>query len=147
MEYIKKYIAEFNIYGDKEEIRILKYPNGKYYIHYGWMEKHNQGKCIAGGFATLREAETMLKKHRPTAEEVKEEKTKYIGNARIIESLEELPKIGEKRGADMIISIEMQEEKEDGYIIYKVKYLNGKFIDTDMDIYYFTYAIQPENIK
>lgn len=77
MEYIKKYIAEFNIYGDKEEIRILKYPNGKYYIHYGWMEKHNQGKCIAGDFATLREAETMLKKHRPTAKEVKEDRTEY----------------------------------------------------------------------
>lgn len=36
-----------------------------------------KGKCIAGDFATLREAETMLKKHRPTAKEVKEDRTEY----------------------------------------------------------------------
>ena len=79
MEYVKKYIAS-NIYGDKEEIRILKheslkYPKGKYYIHYGWMEKHNQGCCIAGEFETLEEAEKRLKKHRPSAKEVIEDRT------------------------------------------------------------------------
>lgn len=75
---------------------------------------------------------------------------KYIGNAKIIESLEELPKIGEKHkyNNDIVISIEMQSETIEGYIIYKVKYLmDGEFIDTDINISYFTYAIKPENIK
>ena len=74
----------------------------------------------------------------------------YIGNAKIIESLKELPKIGEKNkyNNDMVISIEMQNEIQEGYIIYKVKYLiYEKFIDTDTDISYFTYAIKPKNIK
>lgn len=145
MEYIKKYIADMG--SIKQEIRILKYPNGKYYNHYGWNEKRGAGDSIAGEFETLEEAKRMLKKHRPTAEEVKEDIKEYIGNAQIIKSLDELPKIKEKRGADIVISIEMQEEKENEYIIYKVKYLTGKFVDTDMDIYYFTFAIKPENIK
>lgn len=74
----------------------------------------------------------------------------YIGNAKIIESLEELPKIGEKHKYDnyMVISIEMQNETQEGYIIYKVKYLiDEKFIDVDTDVSYFTYAIKSENIK
>lgn len=75
---------------------------------------------------------------------------KYIGNAKIIESLEALPKIGErhKYNNDIVVSVELQNEKADGYVIYKVKYLmDGEFIDTDIDIYYFEYAIKPENIK
>lgn len=74
----------------------------------------------------------------------------YIGNAKIIQSLEALPKIGEKHkhNDDIVISVELQNEKYNGYVIYEVKYLmDGKFIDTDIDIYCFTYAIKPENIK
>ena len=74
----------------------------------------------------------------------------YIGNAKIIQSLEELPKIGEKHkyNNDIVISVEMQDELEDGYIIYEVKYLmNGEFIHPHIDISCFTYAIKPENIK
>ena len=75
MEYIKKYIADMG--SIKQEIRILKYPNGKYYNHYGWNEKRGAGDSIAGEFETLEEAKRMLKKHRPTAEEVKEDRTEY----------------------------------------------------------------------
>ena len=67
MEICAVYTAEYNIYGDKEEIRIARYPNGKYYIHYGWIEKENCGVCVAGGFDSFADAEKMMIKHRPTA--------------------------------------------------------------------------------
>lgn len=69
MEIIGIYSAE-NICGDKEEIRIAIYPNGKYYIHYGWMENQKCGVCVAGGFDSFQDAEKMMKKHRPTAEKL-----------------------------------------------------------------------------
>ena len=47
-----------------EIITISLYPNGKYYNNYGC--------CIAGGYDTLEEAESLLHKHRPQAVEVKE---------------------------------------------------------------------------
>ena len=68
MEICAVYTAEYNLYGDKEEIRIARYPNGKYFIHYGWMESENCGVCVAGGFDSFQDAENMMKKHRPTAE-------------------------------------------------------------------------------
>ena len=61
MEYIKKYIADMG--SIKQEIRILKYPNGKYYNHYGWNEKRGAGDSIAGEFETLEEAKRMLLDH------------------------------------------------------------------------------------
>lgn len=70
MEIIKEYIAEFNIFDDTEKDVIAKYPNGKFYIHYGWMEKYKQGANIAGGYDSLDEAEKMLMKHRPTAKRI-----------------------------------------------------------------------------
>lgn len=70
MEIIKEYTAEFNMFGDTEKIVISKYPNGKFYIHYGWMENHKQGAVIAGGYDSLDEAEKMLMKHRPTAKRI-----------------------------------------------------------------------------
>ena len=80
----------------------------------------------------------------------------YYGNAKIIESLEDLPKIGDTMVASgKCISVEMMDEYDaggsiddhDGYVLYKVKYVDGKFIDTDINIFYFTYAIKAENIK
>ena len=80
----------------------------------------------------------------------------YYGNAKIIESLSELPKIGDTMfPTGKCSSVEMMDEYEagggiddhDGYVFYKVKYLDGKFIDTDINICYFTYAIKAENIK
>ena len=44
MEIIKEYTAEFNMFGDTEKIVIAKYPNGKFYIHYGWMEITNRAQ-------------------------------------------------------------------------------------------------------
>lgn len=70
MKIINEYTAEFNMYGDTEKIVIAEYPNGKFYIHYGWMENHNCGACVAGGFDSLEEAEKMLMKHRPTARKI-----------------------------------------------------------------------------
>ena len=52
---------------DDEEIRIDKYSNGKYYIHYGWMENQQSGVCVAGGFDTFDDAEKTLVRHRPLA--------------------------------------------------------------------------------
>lgn len=63
MEIIKRYETE------SEEIIIARYPNGKYYIHYGWNEKNGIGASVAGDFETFAEAEKMMKKHRPGAAE------------------------------------------------------------------------------
>lgn len=57
-----------NYKADTEKIVIMKYPNGKYYIHLGYMEDHQIGSCVAGGYDGIDQAETMLKKFRPTAE-------------------------------------------------------------------------------
>ena len=67
MEIVREYVAEYNPYGDIEKIVITKYSNGKFYIHYGWIEKYNQGAVIAGRYDSIEAAEKMLLKHRPTA--------------------------------------------------------------------------------
>ena len=83
---------------------------------------------------------------------------KFYGNAQIIQSLSELPKIGDMRktlfGSGKCISVEMMDEYDaggtiddhDGYVLYKVRYVDGKFIDPDINIFSFTYAIKAENI-
>lgn len=76
MEIIKEFTAEYNLYGDTEKIIIARYPNGKFYIHYGWMENHQRGSIISGGYENMEEAEKALKKHRPTATENKDKKAK-----------------------------------------------------------------------
>lgn len=63
MEIIKEYTAEYNIFGDTEKIIVARYPNGKFYIHYGWMEKHQRGSIISSGYENIEEAEKALKKH------------------------------------------------------------------------------------
>lgn len=70
MEIIKEYIAEYNMFGDTEKIVIAKYPNEKFYNHYGWMENYKQGASIAGGYDSLDKAEKMLMKHRPKAKRI-----------------------------------------------------------------------------
>lgn len=70
-----------------------------------------------------------------------------VGNARIIDSLADLPKIGEMdtyRG--LCVSVELYEDQDD-YAIYRVSYLDGKYIEKDVDIAYWTYAIHKDNIK
>lgn len=58
------------MFGDMEKIVITKYPSGKYYIHYGWMENYKHGVVVAGAFESVEEAEKMLMKHRPTAKRI-----------------------------------------------------------------------------
>lgn len=79
----------------------------------------------------------------------------FYGNAKIIGSLDELPKIGDTMFATgKCISIEMLNEdssggsveEHDGYVIYRVWYVDGKFIDTEVNISYFSFAIKAENI-
>lgn len=70
-----------------------------------------------------------------------------VGNARIIDSLADLPKIGEMdtyRG--LCVSVELYEDQDD-YAIYRVFYLDGKYIEKDVDIAYWSYAIHKDNIK
>lgn len=79
-----------------------------------------------------------------TLREVRE----WVGNAKVIYSLEELPKIGEKNYFhELVVSIELYDDKDD-YAIYRVGYLdNNKYIDKDTDIAYWTYAIHKNDIK
>ena len=57
---------------DDEHIVIFRYPNGKYYNHYGYDEQHGIGSTTAGGFDTFEEAEKALYSHRPKAEKILE---------------------------------------------------------------------------
>lgn len=78
-----------------------------------------------------------------TLEEVRE----WVGNARVIDSLTDLPKIGERdKYRGLCVSVELYEDQDD-YAIYRVFYLNGKYIEKDVDIAYWSYAIHKNNIK
>ena len=54
-------------YSDDEHIVIKEYPNGAFYIHYGYNPKVDTAASVAGPFATAEDAAEMLKKHRPMA--------------------------------------------------------------------------------
>ena len=70
-----------------------------------------------------------------------------VGNARIIDSLADLPKIGERdKYRGLCVSVELYEDQDD-YAIYRVFYLDGKYIEKDVDIAYWSYAIHKDNIK
>lgn len=70
-----------------------------------------------------------------------------FGNARIIDSLADLPKIGEMdKYRGLCVSVELCEDQDD-YAIYRVFYLDGKYFEKDVDIAYWTYAIHKNNIK
>ena len=55
---------------DGNKVRIVKAPNGRYFNEY---TSHGAG---AGPFDTFKDAETILKKHRPTARKVSLKSTK-----------------------------------------------------------------------
>ena len=71
----------------------------------------------------------------------------WVGNARIIDSLADLPKIGKRdKYRGLCVSVELYEDQDD-YAIYRVFYLDGKYIEKDVDIAYWSYAIHKDNIK
>ena len=72
---------------------------------------------------------------------------RLVGNARIIDSLADLPKIGERdKYRGLCVSVELYDDRDD-YAIYRVFYLDGKYIEKDVDIAYWSYAIHKDNIK
>lgn len=76
-----------------------------------------------------------------------EEVCQWVGNAKIIDSLTDLPKIGEKdpyRG--LCVSVSLYDDRKD-YAIYRVFYLDGRYIDKDVNISHWSYAIHKDNIK
>ena len=72
---------------DDERIVIFKYPNGKYYNHYGYDEQRGFGNTTAGGFDTFEEAEKTLYSHRPKAEKILEPAEKTAGPEKGAEDL------------------------------------------------------------
>jgi len=80
--------------------------------------------------------------------ETLEEVRQWVGNAKIIDSLTDLPQIGERdpyRG--LCVSVELYEDIDD-YVIYQAGYLiEDRCIDVNTDIDYWTYAIHKNNIK
>lgn len=77
-----------------------------------------------------------------------EEIRQWVGNAKVIDSLADLPKIGERdpyRG--LCVSVELYEDIDD-YVIYQGGYLiEDRYIDVNTDIDYWTYAIHKNDIK
>lgn len=61
MKIVKRYK------GPPEDIIIAKYPNGKYYNHYGYKEEIQMGDSIAGGYDSLVEAEYYVRRHGPAS--------------------------------------------------------------------------------
>ena len=78
-----------------------------------------------------------------TLDEIRE----WVGNAKVVDSLADLPKIGERdKYRGLCVSVELYDD-EDDYAIYRVFYLDGKYIEKDVDIAYWSYAIYKDNIK
>ena len=81
-----------------------------------------------------------------TLEEIRE----WVGNAKVVDSLSELPKIGERdKYRGLVVSVELYDD-EDDYAIYRVFFLDGlcgKYFDKDTDIACWEYAIHKDNIK
>ena len=72
---------------------------------------------------------------------------RWIGNAIIVNSLADLPKIGERdKYRGLCVSVDLYDDRED-YAVYHVFYLDGKYIDKDVNIAYWSYAIHKNNIK
>lgn len=117
----------------------------------------NTGEIITEG--ELRKEFEKLKKETPeeynysfnqyllNCSETLEEIPEYIGDAKVLDSLTELPKIGEKdphRG--LAVSIKLYDDQKD-YAIYRVYYLDGRYVDKDTNIAYWSYAIHKNNIQ
>lgn len=79
-----------------------------------------------------------------TLEEIRE----WVGNAKVVDSLADLPKIGEKepyRG--LCVSVELYDDQDD-YAIYNVGYLfQNRYFDKYTDIARWSYAIHKDSIK
>ena len=76
-----------------------------------------------------------------------EEIRQWVGNARIIDSLADLPKIGERdKYRGLCVSVELYDD-EDDYVIYQVFFLDGEYLDWHSDIACWEYAIHKDNIK
>lgn len=79
--------------------------------------------------------------------ETLEEVRRWFENAKVLNSLADLPKIGERdKYRGLCVSVELYDDRKD-YAIYQVFYLDGKYIDKDVDIAYWEYAIHKNNIK
>lgn len=79
--------------------------------------------------------------------EMLDEIPEWIANAKVLDSLADLPKIGEKdKYRGLCVSVELYDDRKD-YAIYRVFYLDGKYIDKDVDIAYWEYAIHKDSIK
>ena len=78
-----------------------------------------------------------------TLEEIRE----WVGNAKVVDSLADLPKIGERdKYRGLCVSVELYDD-EDDYVVYRVFCLDGKYIDKNVDIAHWSYAIHKDNIK
>ena len=76
-----------------------------------------------------------------------EEIRQWVGNAKVIDSLADLPKIGERdKYRGLCVSVELYKDQDD-YAIYRVFFLDGKYLDKDVDIACWEYAIHKDNIK
>lgn len=77
-----------------------------------------------------------------------EEVRQWVGNARVIDSLADLPKIGERdKYRGLCVSVELYDDQDD-YAIYNVRYLDQNwYFDKHTDIAYWSYAIHKNNIK
>lgn len=79
-----------------------------------------------------------------TLEEIRE----WVGDARVISSLSELPKVGTRELRGLCVSVELYDD-EDNYVIYRVYFLDDrdKYVGKDVDISYWSYAIHKDNMK
>ena len=79
--------------------------------------------------------------------EMLDEIPEWIVNAEVLDSLADLPKIGERdKYRGLCVSVELYDDRKD-YAIYRVFYLDGKYIEKDVDIAYWEYAVHKDNIK
>ena len=79
-----------------------------------------------------------------TLDEIRE----WVGNAKVVDSLADLPKVGEKdKYRGLCVSVELYDD-EDDYAIYDVGYLSQNwYFDKHTDIARWSYAIHKDNIK
>lgn len=79
-----------------------------------------------------------------TLEEIRE----WVGNAKVIDSLADLPKIGERdKYRGLCVSVELYDD-EDDYAIYNVGYLfQNRYFDKYTDIARWSYVIHKDSIK
>lgn len=117
----------------------------------------NTGEIITEG--ELRREFEELKKEEPeeydysfeqyllNCSEMLDEIPEWIVNARVVDSLADLPKIGEKdKCRGLCVSVELYDDRKD-YAIYRVFYLDGRYIEKDIDIAYWEYAVHRDSIK